>query len=421
MFPNPAFRRCAATLIVLALALAACTSSPQVTGAPPPAAAAVGSTIASTETPLPATTNTPFVPKATVKIFGEALGSSDINRGAELAVRDLADPLKQLGYAASFTAFDDQDNVDLAVKNVKAIIADPAYLCGAGPYTSRVTLNVMSLFHRAGLAFITPSATNPQVTGLHYIEVNRATGRDDVQGSVALAFARDKGAGTAYIVRTGQDFFNRVASAFKSGASKTELKVIGDGTSSGNNQTLVGKIVAAKPDLVFFTGFSAQAGPFFNQVRAAGYEGMLLSADGAPGLGESAGPLAQEGGGTYYFYASTPIQANAAITKFAEDFTVAYDAPPQLYAAAAYDAAGICLKAIEEAVKAKGGELPTRAEVAKAIRALQNYPGITQTFTFDQDGDPLLTDYYVMQLANLDQSSWGKNPVGGMYPLPPPP
>ncbi len=363
---------------------------------------------------------TPFVPKATVKIFAEAPVAVDILRGAEMALRDLAGPLRDLGYAASFTGFDDKDDVDVALKNVKEIIADPAFLCGAGPYTSRVTLNTMELFHRAGLAFITPSATHPQVTALHYLEVNRLTGRDDVQGSAALAFARDRGVASTYIVRTGLDFFNRVANEFKREASKTELRVIGDGSSSGNNETLVGKILAAKPDLVFYTGFSDQAGPFFRQIREAGYEGMLLTADGAPGFGESAGPLALEGGGTYYFFPSTPFQANAATAKFVEDFGVAYDTRPQTYAAAAYDAAGICLKAIEEAARAKGGELPTRPEVAKAIRALKDYRGITGTFTFDQDGDPLLVDYYIMQLANLDRGNWDQNPVAGAYPIPPP-
>ena len=45
------------------------------------------------------------------------------------------------------------------------------------------------------------------------------------------------------------------------------------------------------------------------------------------------------------------------------------------------------MKAIEEASKAKGGDLPTRAEVAQAIRALKDYKGITGTYNFNKNGD----------------------------------
>ena len=45
---------------------------------------------------------------------------------------------------------------------------------------------------------------------------------------------------------------------------------------------------------------------------------------------------------------------------------------------------GICLKAIEAAAKANGNKLPTREAVAKAIRALKDYAGITGTIHLQQ-------------------------------------
>ncbi len=423
---NLAFPKSFMAALVFALALAACAPA-----AAPPTEVATASpvpsatvTIAPTETATPIPTYTPFVPKGTVKIVSEAPAAQDIDLGANLAVTQLSAELTDVGYDVKFEAFDDQNDVDVALQIAREVIDDPQVLCAVGPYSSRVTINVMELYHRAGLPFISPSATDPRVTARHYLEINRVTGRDDVQGLAALAFAVDKGIASVYIVRAGLDFFDRVANQFKREAGKTDVRVIGDGQSGGFNEglvkTIAKKIVAAKPDLVFFAGMPNQSGWFFRQVRAAGYEGMLLAAYGDSTLGPSAGPQALEGRGTYYLYASTPVQANPGTQQFARDLYENYHSQPPVYAAAAYDAAGMCIAAIRDATNAKGGELPTRADVAKAIRALQDYRGITGSFSFDQDGDPLLVDYYVMQLTHITQPEWDQNVVAGAYPLPPP-
>ena len=96
------------SLILILLLAAGCTSAP--TAVPVIPATVTSSPIPNTATftasPLPPTaTQTPsataFVPKATIKIFSlsplsgsfEAAGT-DIRRGAELAVKQLAEPLK---------------------------------------------------------------------------------------------------------------------------------------------------------------------------------------------------------------------------------------------------------------------------------------------------------------------------------------
>jgi len=106
--------------------------------------------------------------------------------------------------------------------------------------------------------------------------------------------------------------------------------------------------------------------------------------------------------------------------KFQTDFKAKYSSDPQPFAAQGFDSAGICLKAIEAAAKAKNGEMPTRAEVAQAIRELKDYAGITGTITFNSIGDPLMAKYFVIQVGSPDPTKWSENPIVETLDIAPP-
>jgi ABC-type branched-subunit amino acid transport system substrate-binding protein len=139
-----------------------------------------------------------------------------------------------------------------------------------------------------------------------------------------------------------------------------------------------------------------------------------------PSLVEFAGPLLIDGGGMYYTAMAAPANSYPEAAKFLEDFETLYGVAPQLYAAQAYDAAGICIKAIEEASKAKGGEIPRRAEVANAIRSLQDYQGITGIYNFNKNGDPNPAEYFIFQVVSADPADWNQNSLVTSFEVAPP-
>jgi ABC-type branched-subunit amino acid transport system substrate-binding protein len=53
-------------------------------------------------------------------------------RGAELAIRQLAGPMMELGYKMELVSYDDQNDIEVAVENAKEIVADPDTLRGVG-------------------------------------------------------------------------------------------------------------------------------------------------------------------------------------------------------------------------------------------------------------------------------------------------
>jgi branched-chain amino acid transport system substrate-binding protein len=80
----------------------------------------------------------------------------------------------------------------------------------------------------------------------------------------------------------------------------------------------------------------------------------------------------------------------------------------------------ICLKAIEEAAKAAGNNLPERAAVTSAVRALKDFPGITGTINFNSKGDLTVAKYFVIQVTSADPALWNDNKIDKTLDIAPP-
>jgi branched-chain amino acid transport system substrate-binding protein len=350
---------------------------------------------------------------------------TDILRGAELAVGQLADPLMELGYAAELVPYDDQMDFSVAVDVAKQIVADPGILCLVGPFASRVLNQVKEIYHQAGLAFVSPSATAAFAAASGYPEVNRVLGRNDVEGMAGAQFAKEQGFSHVFIISQNIDISMFIARNFRDEAKRLGVTVVGDMSTDavGNFETLIDRVISNDTDLVYFSTLNVeQAGNFFREARAAGYTGAFMGVSGidTPSLLEFAGPLLTEGGGAYYTNVILPASGYPNAADFVKDFETLYGGTPQMFAAQGYDAAGICMKAIVEASKAKGGEVPTRAQVANAIRALQDYQGITGVYTFDVNGDPDPAQYFVFQVVSVSPDDWSQNALVASFEMAPP-
>lgn len=348
----------------------------------------------------------------------------DIKRGAELGVEQMGAALTGMGFKIELAPFDDQGNPDTGVANAKQIVSDPAILCVVGHYNSGVQIPSSEEYHNAGLANVSPANTNPKVTTRGYLEVNRIVGRDDVQGVVGADFAAAQGMKSAFVVHDKTAYGQGIAEFFRQEAEKKGMQVLGfEGTEEkANFDALLTPILAANPDVVYFGGMYGQAAVLFKQAREKGYMGMFLSDDGfdSSDAAKIGGQTLLDGAGTFYSTVSGPAAVYPGTAKFVTDFKTKYGSDPQPFAAQSYDSAGICLKAIETAAKAKNGELPTRAEVANAIRALKDYAGITGTITFNSIGDPLVAKYFVIQVGSADPAKWPENPINQTLDIAPP-
>ncbi len=424
-------------LILLIVLVTGCTTEPVIVPTASPAPTMTSSPIPPTATmtpsPIPPTeTLTHFVPKATIKIASQSPLSvqfadygMDVMRGAELAVGQLSGPLMEMGYKIELVSYDDQNDFGVAVTIAKQIVADPETLCVVGPFTSRVLNQVKEIYHQAGLAFISPSATAAFATESGYPEVNRLLGRNDGEGVAGAQFAKEQGFASVFIVSQHTDPAKFISKYFKNESNRLGMTVVGDMPTDEMKDfdRIIERVLSSHADLVYFSTLNPeQAGNFFRELRAAGYIGTFMgpSSLDASSLAEFAGPLLMDGGGMYY---TTPVMsANyyPGAAKFRDDFLTMYGGKPQLFTAQSYDAAGMCMKAIEVASKARDGEVPTRVDVANAVRALQGYQGITGVYNFDVSGDPNPAKYFVLQVVSVDPNDWSQNILVSSFEVTPP-
>ena len=349
---------------------------------------------------------------------------SDMKNGAQLALEQLSGPLTAMGFKVELAPFDDQGVPDTGVANAKNIVADPAILCVVGHYNSGVQIPSSEEYHAAGLANVSPANTNPNVTERGYLEVSRICGRDDVQGVVGAQFANGQGMKTAYVIHDKTTYGQGIAEYFRQEAERLGMTVLGfEGTEEkANFDAILTPIISANPDVIYWGGMYSEAAVAFKQAREKGYMGMFLSDDGfdSSDAAQIGGEALLQGAGTYYSTVAGPAKVYPDTAKFIADFEAKFGATPQPFAAQSYDSTMICLKAIEDAAKANGNKLPTRLQVANAVRAVKDLKGITGTFNFNPNGDLFLAKYFVIQVGSADPTMWADNPISQTLDIAPP-
>jgi len=396
-------------LVVASIGLAAC-------GAPPPTEAPQA-----TEAPSTGATEAPAATfEGTIKIAtqsplsgGQSSLGTAIKQGAELGLEQMGGALRDMGFTVELAPYDDQANPDTGVANAKNLVADPEVLCFIGHLNSGVMLPSSEEYHTAGLAAISPANTNVAVTDRGYPEISRIVGRDDVQGAVAAQFAYDQGWRTAYVLHDKTAYGQGLAEFFQKKFVELGGTVAGfEGTEEkANFDPIITPILAANPDVVFFGGIYDQIGVFGKQLREKGYEGALEAGDGADSSthAEIAGETLLAGAGTYYVAVAGPAKEYPDTAQFIADYTAKFGGEPEPYAAQAFDSMGICLAGIEAAAKAAGG-MPTRQQVAEAVRAVKDYKGITGTVNFSEIGDIIPTArYFIIKVVSADPAAWSSN------------
>ena len=373
---------------------------------------------------LPAASDTFAQSKGTIKIAsqsplsgGQAALGEGIKLGAQLAVEKGKANLEKMGYKVEFVPFDDQAKPDVGVANAKNIIADKDIMAVIGHLNSGVAIPSSEVYKEVNVAMISPANTNPVVTDRGYPNVNRVCGRDDVQGVVGSEFAHAQKIKSAYIVHDKTQYGQSIAEFFKADSEKKGIKVLGfEGTEEKSNfDPIITPIKAKNPDLIYFGGIYDQAAPFFKQAREKGVKSKFMGPDGmdSSDLTKIAGKAVV---GMTYTSAAGPASALPKAKAFVDEFKKKFSKNPEPYAAEAYDAATIALKAIEET--AKKGKV-SREDVSSAVRKAK-LSGITGEIAFDAKGDRQKAQYFVLQVVSDDPGKWGDNKIVNQLAIAPP-
>jgi len=255
-----------------------------------------------------------------------------------------------------------------------------------GHLNSGTTIPASKIYSDAGIPQISPSATNPKYTRNGYKTAFRVVADDTHLGGTLGRYAVKELKGKSIAViddRTayGQGVAEEFAKAVKaSGGAIAEQQFTND--KATDFTAILTAIKAKNPDVVFYGGMDAVAGPMIRQMKQLGINAKFLGGDGIcsgelPKL--AAGSMADnqvicaEAGGV-------EGEQKAGMDKFKADFKKKFGADVQIYAPYVYDATMVMVESMVKAGSADPAKyLPVLAKI--------NYKGVTGNIAFDDKGD----------------------------------
>jgi len=312
----------------------------------------------------------------------------DNENGARLAIEDLnAKGVTIGGRKIRFELLAEDDAADPKQGTAAAQKLVDAKVAGViGHLNSGTTIPASKLYSDAGIPQISPSATNPKYTQQGFKTTFRVVANDATLGGVLGKYAVTELKGKSIAVIDDRTAYGQgVADEFVKGVEAAGGK-IADRQFTNDKATdfmsILTAIRAKKPDVVFYGGMDAVAGPMLRQMDQLKINAKLMGGDGIctselPKLADKAignnRVFCAEAGGVV-----GPFEQKMAA--FRERFQKETGAEVKLYAPYVYDATMVLVEAMKKANSTDPKKyLPELAKI--------QYEGVTGPIAFDEKGD----------------------------------
>jgi len=347
------------------------------------------------EEAAPAAAQGPAVETMVVKIghVGPTSGAiahlgKDNELGARMAIEELnASGFEIGGKKVTFELLAEDDAADPKQGTAAAQKLVDAKVNGViGHLNSGTTIPASQIYNSAGLPQISPSATNPKYTRQGFNTVFRMVADDTQLGGTLGRYAVEQlSAKKVAVIDDRTAYGQGVADEFEKGVKAAGGEVV-DREFTNDKATdfnaILTKIKAKNPDVVFFGGMDAVAGPMLKQMKQLGINAKFMGGDG---ICTSALPqLAGDGMADDQVYCAeaggVEGEAKAGMDKFRSDFKAKFGVDVQVYAPYVYDAVYVMANAMKNA----GSADP--AQYLPALKAI-SYKGVTGNIEFDEKGD----------------------------------
>ncbi|MEI7996813.1 MAG: branched-chain amino acid ABC transporter substrate-binding protein [Methylococcaceae bacterium] len=251
-----------------------------------------------------------------------------------------------------------------------------------GHYNSGCSIPASEVYNKANIPQISHRSTNPVLTDRGYINLSRICARDDdiVRFAVEYALSNLKVKKVVVLhdkTTYGQGFADE---AIKTISNKVKLLLF-EGINKGDADysTIAKKVFALEPEIIFFGGFSPEAGLIVKKYKELGGKAPLIGGSGIMNdeLFKVAGSAAENTLAVDFQGLANRPEARNFVQIYENKF-----GKPGVSSFYAYDAANILLTAIKTAATVES------TKVIEAIRAI-NHNGVTSQIKFDAKGDPV--------------------------------
>ena len=313
----------------------------------------------------------------------------DNENGARMAIDELnAKGVTIGGKKAKFELLAEDDGADPKQGTAAAQKLVDAKVNGVvGHLNSGTSIPASKIYSDAGIPQVSPSATNPKYTRQGYKTTFRVVADDVHLGGTLGKYAVKELKGKSIAVIDDRTAYGQgVADEFEKGVKGAGGKTVGrefTNDKATDFTAILTSLKAKKPDIVFFGGMDAVAGPMLRQMKQLGITAKFMGGDGicsgelpklaAGTMGDGQVVCAEAGG--------VEGEAKKSMDDFKVNFKKKFNADVQIYAPYVYDSVNVMVAAMVKAGSADPAKyLPVLAKT-------EGYKGVTGTIAFDNKGD----------------------------------
>ena len=311
--------------------------------------------------------------------------------GARLTVREINENGGILGKQVELIEADDRGDATECMNAFNSMVAEGVkYIIGSA--TSGATAAITGMANEEGVILISPSATADDIT-TEDDYVFRACFKDSLQGDIAAAWVQQQGITRVGTIECSADTYSSgLVKSFTAACEARGIEVAAaESTATMDAQDFTNQfnsMVSAGVELVYAIYYYDAVGAFLvPQARAAGFDGIIMGADGFDGT------LDYVSEGTDYNVFNNVVYTNhydatdssPVVAEYVSAYQDEYGTLPLCFAALASD----CLMMLQKAMEAAG----TTDDVGAVRDALADtsvtYEGVTGTFNLDGSGTPV--------------------------------
>ena len=256
-----------------------------------------------------------------------------------------------------------------------------------GHLNSGTSIPASKIYSAAGIPQISPSATNPAYTRAGYKTTFRVVADDVHLGGTLGRYAVSTLKGKSIAVIDDRTAYGQgVAEEFVKAVKKAGGNVVGQEFTTDKATDFMPILTTLKgknPDVIFFGGMDAVAGPMMRQMKNLGIKAKFMGGDGicSSELAKLAGDGMADGQVVCAEAGGVEGAQKAGLDKFNADFKKKFNADVQVYAPYVYDAVNVMVAAM---VKAGSSE---PAKYLPVLAKTDGYKGVTGNIAFDEKGD----------------------------------
>ncbi|MEJ6003062.1 branched-chain amino acid ABC transporter substrate-binding protein [Paucibacter soli] len=313
----------------------------------------------------------------------------DNELGARMAIEELnAKGVTIGGKKARFELLAEDDAADPKQATAAAQKLVDSKVNGViGHMNSGTSIPASRIYSEAGIPQISPSATNPKYTRNGYKTAFRVVADDVHLGGTLGRYAVNDMKGKVIAVVDDRSAYGQgVADEFEKGVKAAGGKIVArefTNDKATDFSAILTALKAKNPDVLFFGGMDAVAGPMLRQMKQLDLRARLIGGDGictgelpklAAGTMADSQVVCAEAGGV-------DGESKPALEDFKARFKAKYRIEVQVYAPYVYDAVNLMAAAMVKAGSAEPAKyLPVMAKT-------EGYRGVTGQIGFDTKGD----------------------------------